>query len=212
MQLRLKLLSSFRYRLPIWLAVLIMINFTIVVHSEDGEDNFYECHDEYYEDSDDELEKSEIEKHFLPVRPDDFIQGIEGRVRFYQGNFMPKSVELNATDDTPADNALEFVSPSMPRRNISYPRRKVLALEPFKSIHSGHFLKALPSEPVATAFSNDDGYFWLSLRPGKYSLVVEENGRYYASGLDDDDYVFTVKVAEGKVRSIYFDIKYLAAY
>ncbi len=80
-------------------------------------------------------------------------------------------------------------------------------------MQGGGFLDSTQApKPVYRGTSCPDGKFGISLKPGSYTLMVMENGRLYANGMDGLGNINPIQVEAGKVTQFTFNINYQAAY
>ncbi len=123
--------------------------------------------------------KSQFGSHF---------QGVKGKVIFYKGNFMPGS----------ATGKMLPVS------------RKVIVFKPILSTNyspkDGVFFDGIKEAKVAEAMSDENGNFTIGLPPGKYSILVEEEGKgLYGNSFDGQGMLTIVEVFPNQVTD--YDIK-----
>ena len=122
-------------------------------------------------------------------------QGVTGRVLFYEGNQMP--------------------DPRKPfqERGVGV-RRKILIVEPAKVGQSEQYrefiIKLNGGKPVKEVYSDDQGCFKVALNPGKYSLLIMEDGRMYANVFDSEGYICPITVEKGKLTKMDLRITYKA--
>ena len=151
----------------------------------------------------------------VPVMPSDSAQdevsfnvreGISGYVRFWEGDFMPTF---------PGDERDGKVYPVVRQVLFFTPILSADAEYSLVEVEPGLFVDlviGVPVEPVAMVWSDVEGYFEVSLPPGRYSILVRECGYLYANMLDGDGYIFPVEVTDGELTSVQFDITYMATY
>ncbi len=125
-------------------------------------------------------------------------QGIWGRVRFWEGDFMPSIGGNSSGTITPVE-------------------REVCVFEAtrFDSVvgaGDGRFFKHIMTKFVARVQSNASGYYQVSLPPGKYSVFIVEGSLYYANGTDSAGHLVPGVVTAGAVTEVPVDINYKAAY
>jgi len=123
-------------------------------------------------------------------------QGISGKVIFKEGNFSP-------TQELPEEGKVFGIE----REIYIYPLTSLKESE----LAEGDFLKSISTTPIDTIRSLQDGTFKLPLEVGKYSLVINEGGRFY-SKISPDYYLFPVKVEKNKVTEVVFEVDYMARY
>jgi len=90
----------------------------------------------------------------------ELMQGVEGKVEIWEGNFMPMS---------DGDSAQNSIKPGAGLRVRLY--------EPVKmSASASALLMEVPTPLVAETTSDAEGQFTLKAAPGNYSVFVEEDG------------------------------------
>lgn len=138
------------------------------------------------------------------------IQGVNGSVVFYQGDFMPCVGSCtNKGTVTPVSRTV-----------LVFP---LIRLDQAKDLGGG-FFSDIQTAPVTEVVAGDDGRFAIRLPAGSYSLLVREGDRYYANQLsgppgdlpgdtaNSATYIFPVVVAPGQATNVLFRIDYLATY
>jgi len=120
-------------------------------------------------------------------------QGIWGDVWFWSGDFMPVG-----------------------RGEICQVIRKVLIYElttdeDVEKVDYSPFYTKIHTKLVTTVYSDSRGFFQIELKPGTYSIFIEENGKYY-SNLYSSQGIFPVTVKSGELSEIRFDITYEATF
>lgn len=134
------------------------------------------------------------------------VQGIYGRVLFWEGDFMPTYPEDDSGGEVYPVMREVCIFEAVLHHDVEW---TYVELEP------GYFTNLatdVPTAFVAIARSNRNGYFEVELPPGRYSIFVRENGYYYSNLFDGAGYVFPVEVKEGEAEGIEFDITYMATY
>ncbi len=123
---------------------------------------------------------------------------LRGRITFTSGNCMPGIV-----GSPPGPNPCT-------RNGVA---REVIVRTPIKysSSHSPYFPGVGDTQIVATAISNSNGEYSLSLPDGEYSIFIKENGREYCNLISLDVYC-PVSMIAGQEAEHNVDINYLAAY
>ena len=76
----------------------------------------------------------------------------------------------------------------------------------------GTFFTSINSTLIATIQSDSDGFFQVSLTPGKYSFFVKEDTLFYANRWDGDGHILSAIVTENSVTKNQIDITYKAVY
>lgn len=127
-------------------------------------------------------EAPEREEH--PPKP---VQGVSGRVEIWEGDFMP------------------MVDPKSPNHSVTPGAgRHVRLHEPLRM--SGGMAAArhdsIPTPLVGEAVCGDDGAFFLAVRPGVYSIFVEDEGGWYFNGFNGEGIQGAVTVEEGQVTDV----------
>ena len=123
-------------------------------------------------------------------------EGLWGTVCLWEGDFMPGP-------------------PHAPPRGRTVPASRTIYIH-----HLTHASQLVPPGPermfysavrtpiVDSTRSDGRGFFQLQLRPGRYSLIVREGSRYYASRTDGHGNVFPVMVDSGRVNYVRVDLMY----
>ncbi|MBC5774385.1 carboxypeptidase regulatory-like domain-containing protein [Pontibacter sp. KCTC 32443] len=124
-------------------------------------------------------------------------QGITSRVLWESGNQMP-------SPDAP---------PTESKRGV---QRTVYVYELTNAnqvtTQNGVFHTNIQTNLVAQVVTDANGFFSVSLKPGKYSLFTKEEKGLYANLFDGENNIFPVEVKEGQVTTIEFLINYQASY
>lgn len=120
-------------------------------------------------------------------------QGVWGDVWFWSGNFMPEG-----------------------RGEICQVKRKVYVYElttlnEVEQIVYTPFYSAINTKLVTIVESDNEGFFQIELDPGRYSLFVKEDGKFY-SNLFNSDGIFPVNIKSDNVIEVRFDITYKAVF
>lgn len=126
-------------------------------------------------------------------------QGIFGRVSWVEGNLMP----------APGDTTYLARSrgKAVVRDIYIYP-----AITVDKLSGRGPLFEQVPARLVKKVRSKADGSYFVSLPPGKYSLLVMEKEGFFANVFDHDGYVNAVTVVPGVVSECDIIINYRAKY
>ena len=74
------------------------------------------------------------------------------------------------------------------------------------------FYTAVHTRLVQTATSDDNGYFYVSLPQGEYSLFTKKDALFYANNFDGNNHIAPVKVVSHKVSQVNVNIDYDASY
>jgi len=121
-----------------------------------------------------------------------FTQGIQGRVLFYKGNFMPGGVTGTITA---GEREIYIYLPT--------------TLDDVKS--TGYvFFSDIKTKLVAMVKCNSLGYYQVSLPAGEYSIFVKEKSLLYASRSDFRGVINPVEVVSGTITTLNIDITYEA--
>ena len=126
-------------------------------------------------------------------------QGVWGNVWFWDGNFMPST-------DNSSSGKITAVS-----RNI-YVYEATRFDEVVKDSIRFSFYKEINSKYIDKVTSDKDGFFQISLQPGKYSFFVKEDSLFYASLMDGSGHLEPAEVRINSVTKKQIDINYKAAY
>lgn len=120
-------------------------------------------------------------------------QGVQGKILFWQGNFMCCPV---TGTKKPAARTVFF--------------HELTNLKQAVQIGYSSFFTDIRTRVVATTNSNRMGLYQVRLEPGRYSVFVKEGQRFYANGIDDDGNIQPVQVVAGSVCILDIDITYAA--
>ncbi len=136
-------------------------------------------------------------------------QGLWGEVWFSQGNLQPSTSPTNGTVRA-AKRTVLIYEPTL--RTQATPATDQASIN-----HPFAFYSAVSTKLVATAQSDDKGFFQVELPPGEYSVFVQENGLLYANssaviGVSSAGNLSGISVSANTVSQILFNINYLAAY
>ena len=74
------------------------------------------------------------------------------------------------------------------------------------------FYTSIGTKLVQTVNSDENGYFFLSLPPGEYSLFTKKDALFYANNFDSENHIAPVKVTPHKVTQVNVNIDYDAVY
>ena len=125
------------------------------------------------------------------------LQGVKGQIFEVSGNQMPapgKGVQVRKGVQR------EF--------GIFLPTRLDLAVKGKEEC----FFTKTGTSLLKRAKSQKDGCFALSLKPGKYSILIREKGQWYANSFGGDGEIFQFEVFSDSVSSIDFRINHGAWY
>ena len=128
-------------------------------------------------------------------------QGVWGNVWFWEGNFMPV-IDPNYAyaKITPVVREI-FVHEATTDSNVQY-----------LNGNFGTFITKINSTLITTIYSDNDGFFQISLSPGKYSFFVKEDTLFYANEWDGEDHILSATVTENNVTKRQIDITYKASF
>jgi len=124
-------------------------------------------------------------------------QGVWGNVWFWEGNFMPM-IDPHHAKITPVIRKIyvyEATNDSMVERS-----------------GGGSFFRKINSNLITTLSSGIDGFYQVSLPPGKYSFFVKEDSLFYANSWDGEGDILSAIVTENNVVKNQIDITYKATY
>lgn len=126
-------------------------------------------------------------------------QGVKGRVYFQRGNRMPSPT---ATD--------------RPGKGIGVARKigffELTKAEQAEEARQGGFFKNIKTRLLKETRSDAQGCFAVSLPPGIYSMMVWEEGFWYANSFTGDGRIMEVEVKEGEQTQVEFRINHSAVY
>ena len=116
---------------------------------------------------------------------------------------------------------VKTVGNCMPLFDMDYPscfqfpvKRKILIYEyttlneTVRSSFSDVFYEKVHTKLIATTTCDDEGFFEVELKPGRYSLFVQEKGLLYGNLFDGDGGIAPVIVELSKVSERYLNIDY----
>jgi hypothetical protein len=143
----------------------------------------------------------ELDEYFTSI-----VQGIYGRVLFWEGDFMPTYPEDDSGGEVYPVVRDVCIFKAVLHDDVEW---TYVEIEPGCYTH---LATAVPSDLVKVVKSNRKGYFEAELPPGRYSIFVREGGYYYANRVDGAGYVFPAEVDEDGTVGVQFDITYMATY
>ena len=123
-------------------------------------------------------------------------QGVYGFVVFKEGYF-----------DTDNHLQSEGIERGVERKIYIYPRINIHAVD----LSEGDYLNNIYVPCIDSVNSDESGFFQKKMLPGKYSLVIIENNRYY-SKLDENGEYFPVEILKDSVTQVLLDVDYKAIY
>ncbi len=124
-------------------------------------------------------------------------QGIWGNVWLWEGNFMPGPGGSNRGKVTAVRREVRIYKPTSPKD-----------LEPL----SGTNFTKVKSKFVKKVKSGKNGFYQISLPPGRYSIFVKEESTLYANWFDGHGFVLPVTVVKDSVTKFQIDITSKATY
>lgn len=74
------------------------------------------------------------------------------------------------------------------------------------------FYTTISTKLVKKIETDDDGSFKVKLKPGRYSLFVKKDDKFYSSQFDDKNNIHPVEVKSGKMTEDIFQANYNAVY
>lgn len=122
-------------------------------------------------------------------------QGVRGTVSFAEGDFMPGHVTGKIY---PVQRTVCIYEPTSDSQLISHDHPQ------------STFFDTITSRLITKVESDGDGFFQTELPSGKYTMVVIEEGRYYANSWSD--YLNPFTVVAGNATKADFFISYKATY
>lgn len=123
--------------------------------------------------------------------------GIEGKVEFKEGNFMP----------SPDGSAGKNSGKGVRRMVLIYP-----LIKETDTRKEGNFYTKIKKKPITRFYTTDNGCFRFTLMPGKYSMLVKEKAGFYANGFDGEGNIYPIEVKESEITKVDFQITYMAVY
>jgi hypothetical protein len=123
--------------------------------------------------------------------------GIEGYIFRISGNQMPSPDAK--------------ISPPKGIKAVLYVYQLTMVSQVTK-LGGSAFYSSIGTKLVQTVTSDDNGYFYLSLPPGEYSLFTKKDALFYANNFDGDNHIAPVKVVSHKVTQVNVNIDYDAVY
>lgn len=124
-----------------------------------------------------------------------FGQGIKGNIYRVSGNQMP--------------------SPDLPPSKPKGMKATVAIFELTNQnqlISLGKFYQNPPTKLIQLIQTNDDGYYKIKLKPGKYSLFIKIDNLYFSNVFDDKFNIHPVEIKKGKWTHDNLNVNYDAVY
>ncbi len=126
-------------------------------------------------------------------------QGVKGMVCFQRGNQMP-------SPDSPGRTSK---GKGVSRRIAFFELTKADQAE---EARQGGFFRNIQTRLIKETVSNAEGCFAVSLPPGLYSMMVWEEGFWYANSFTGDGRIMEVEVKPGEQTELEFRINHAAFY
>lgn len=124
-------------------------------------------------------------------------EGIKGKIILQKGNFMPGP-------------------DAKPKLGIGVKREigffELTREEQTEAGKSSGFYKKIKTKKIMRACSDKNGCFIAKLKPGKYSMLVKEEGQWYANSFGPNNEISEVEVKDGEVLVVEFKISHGAAF
>jgi len=139
-----------------------------------------------------------------PLHKYDRMQGIYGKVLFWDGNFG-----LSLHPKTKAWRGHGTILPVI--RNV-YACMEVNLSEVCQVAAGIPFYSNITPFVVDSTVSNSSGHFIFQLEPGTYSLFVKEDSLYYSSIFDGKGAIYPITVRDGQFEWVEFNITYRAIF
>lgn len=130
------------------------------------------------------------------IDPDDPKQGVKGKIIYKEGTFDSKGNLLT-------NGTVIGVS----RKIYFYELTGLQEVD----LDDGTFVNSIHSEVIDSTKSDKNGNYTEALKPGMYSVFIEENDRLY-SAVSDDGVFMPVKVYKDSVSRLNVYIDYKANY
>jgi hypothetical protein len=127
-------------------------------------------------------------------------QGITGTITWIEGNQMPTISDSGSSDGRRPAQAV--------KRTIQiYPLIKFSDLKLEDGLYT-----AVATQPLQTIETDEKGKYSISLQPGRYSVLVVEEGGLFGNIFDGEGNVQPVTVTEGEWTLLDIQVNYKAAY
>jgi hypothetical protein len=127
-------------------------------------------------------------------------RGVWGQVWLWKGDFMP-GPNAPSGKITPVQRIVEV-----------YPLTNLTDVVVAPQNQGGPFFQSVKTQRIASVQSDEKGFFQVELPPGKYSLLVRENGLLYSVWYDGVGNLCPIEVLEGKVTKAQLDLMYNATF
>lgn len=126
-------------------------------------------------------------------------QGVQGEVRWLEGNMMPSYGEKKEVKDNKGKLIVREIYFCQPT--------KMNDLE-----NNGSIFKGVESLLVKKTTSDKDGMYSINLPVGMYSVFTKEEEGFFANSFDGQGNINLVEVKEGEMTKMNIEINYKAAY
>lgn len=133
-----------------------------------------------------------------PYKPEG--QGITGTITWQEGNQMPMMIEEGQANTRTAPKPIK-------RTVRVYPLIKFSDLK----MEEGLFT-AVAEKPITEVESNESGVYSIQLSPGRYSILIVEEGGLFANIFDGDGNVNPVTVKENEWTLLDVVVNYKAVF
>jgi hypothetical protein len=135
---------------------------------------------------------------FLPgcILQRNLSQGIEGEVRWFEGDLMP------GPEKSPAKGV------AVKREVYIYRLTRTDQAE----IRDQVFFSNIETQLIKRKWTDKEGGFSIRLKPGTYSVFTMEPQGLFANRFSGDGYINPVEVRENSVTQLMIRIDYMAAY
>lgn len=127
-----------------------------------------------------------------------FSQGVFGNITFTEGNCMPGIGANRSCQTCPVRRMVRFYELTL--------EKDAVRAEP-----TGSFYLSFSTRLVGETESDLNGFYQINLPPGKYTMVVVEDAKLYASFFNGDGSLNPITVVAGTNRAD-FGITYKAVY
>lgn len=128
-------------------------------------------------------------------------QGIQGQVRWLEGNLMPTVSDEPQPTNTPQHGA------PVEREILIYELTGMDQAEGNGPVFSG-----INSTLVKQVKTDERGRFSVELPAGRYSVFTKESEGYFANQFDGEGNINPITVYQDSVRQVLIEINYKAAY
>ncbi|SFT90103.1 hypothetical protein SAMN04489724_2658 [Algoriphagus locisalis] len=137
-----------------------------------------------------------------PYQPEG--QGVVGLVTWQEGNQMPM---MNEDDEEGKKDKRVTVGEPVKRTLRVYPLIKISDV----TLENGLF-QSVAAKPITEIEMDENGRYSINLSPGRYSILIVEEGGLFASIFDGDGNIQPVTVKENEWTLLDIVVNYKAAY